>query len=350
MDTDRAGGKKTGGDEDGKKRSSCIKLLPSFQEKLKRKNGGRFEVGKKKIVKKAKKNESKEARKEEKGDVEPAAEGGERGGGGGKPHGKFETISLTFGDRAENHVGMQCIGTLADKGFTCDELAAVQKKFEKEGLKTQMVLLHEFLPSPHLQSAPSHKACVLIVRGGLNHVLSHPKAADDLWREQRALDHDKKAKMYGRVVNKHARWNLCFAGTSQEPDYEKGKGRVVAFQDCQNLTKLRRALDSNFGVKAKSLLCELNFYYDVRKCGIGFHGDSERKIVVCARLGASMPMDFQWFTHSRPVGRRCHFVLHHGDMYAMSEKATGCDWKKDKKGFTLRHAAGCEKFRTPKKK
>jgi hypothetical protein len=35
--------------------------------------------------------------------------------------------------------------------------------------------------------------------------------------------------------------------------------------------------------------------------------------------------------------------LAHGDMYAMSEKAVGFDWKK-KKIFTLRHATGCDRF------
>ncbi len=34
------------------------------------------------------------------------------------------------------------------------------------------------------------------------------KTAGDLFQGQAALNVDKKAFMYGRVVNKHARWNL----------------------------------------------------------------------------------------------------------------------------------------------
>jgi hypothetical protein len=38
--------------------------------------------------------------------------------------------------------------------------------------------------------------------------------------EQIKLDWDQKAKMYGRVVNKSARYNLCYNLIPQEPDYE----------------------------------------------------------------------------------------------------------------------------------
>ena len=31
-------------------------------------------------------------------------------------------------------------------------------------------------------------------------------------------------------------------------------------------------------------------------------------------------------------------------MYVMSDKAVGHDWMKDRKGLTLRHAAGAEKY------
>ena len=56
-----------------------------------------------------------------------------------------------------------------------------------------------------------------------------------------------------------------------------------------------------------------------------------------------MVLVFQWFQESKPVGPELRVVLQDGDMYAMSEKATGCDWKK-RSGLTLRHAAGADKF------
>ena len=103
------------------------------------------------------------------------------------------------------------------------------------------------------------------------------------------------------------------------------------------------------GEKAKELACEGNYYYDVSKCGIGFHGDGERKRVVGLRLGASIPLHFQWFTKSNPIGNRFIVQLNHGDLYIMSEKAVGTDWMLSSK-ITLRHAAGSSKYTTIKKK
>jgi hypothetical protein len=45
----------------------------------------------------------------------------------------------------------------------------------------------------------------------------------------------------------------------------------------------------------------------------------------------------------KPVGRRAIVELGDRDLYVMSEKAVGTDWKK-KIVPTLRHATGCEKF------
>ncbi len=44
------------------------------------------------------------------------------------------------------------------------------------------------------------------------------------------LEWYKKAFMYGRVVNKHARHNLCFDDVSQKSDFENGKGSVINFE------------------------------------------------------------------------------------------------------------------------
>eukprot|EP00455_Lapot_gusevi_P035037 TRINITY_DN3876_c0_g1_i9.p1 TRINITY_DN3876_c0_g1~~TRINITY_DN3876_c0_g1_i9.p1 ORF type:complete len:154 (+),score=6.93 TRINITY_DN3876_c0_g1_i9:377-838(+) len=147
--------------------------------------------------------------------------------------------------------------------------------------------------------------------------------------------------MRGRVVNKLARYNLCYGNEAQEPDYEAKKGRVVAFRDVPLLNKIRINLPDFFGEKSENMLAELNYYYDTRKCGIGFHGDSERKRVIGLRIGAAMDMHWQWFCENRPIGTRAIIPLQGGDMYVMSEKAVGFDWKK-RKTPTLRHATGAK--------
>lgn len=256
--------------------------------------------------------------------------------------GMTSTITLTFGDVAENHVGMQRIGSMSSEGFSLRDLQSFQNAFLKKGAASDLMDLVTYADLFDKDQYGIEPAYILVVRQGAS-VLLQTKFDDPLsllFKEQEGLDVDKKALMYGRVVNKHARHNLCFGEKAQEPEYEKGKGRVVAYADVPITQKLKTELELVCG---PNLTCEGNYYYDIKKCGIGWHGDSERRRVIGVRLGASLPLCYQWFRNRKPIGKRIDIDLHHGDIYIMSEKAVGTDWKK-KKIATLRHAAGCDKF------
>lgn len=238
-----------------------------------------------------------------------------------------ELITLTFGDMAENHVGMEQIGSMVapGEGFQLADLEAIK--------------------------AACNTACDLIDIGNEAYILrikQGVRAFDleqlELFAEQKTLAYDKKAFMYGRVVNKHARWNLCFDDASREPDYAAGKGRIVGYDEVPLMNTLKSRIEAVMGPKAAALKVESNYYYDTSKCGIGYHGDSERRKVVGVRLGhASMPMYYQWYQYGKPVGEPIVVPLDPGDIYVMSEKAVGTDWKK-KTVLTVRHATGCSKF------
>ena len=45
---------------------------------------------------------------------------------------EYSTITITFGDQSENHVGMQKIGKLAENGFTINELNTAKKNSKKK--------------------------------------------------------------------------------------------------------------------------------------------------------------------------------------------------------------------------
>ena len=296
-------------------------------------------------------------------------------------------VTITFGDQAENHAGMQKIGELASEGFSIADLQKAKLAFEKQGCQCELVML----PCSDARVANVAEAAILIVRNGVRALLKEVKdvkdvkdaekiavagknvveddrgervgervgdddldlddgaVADRMLEEHNALKPDTQAKMRGRVVNKHARHNLCFSEQGQVAQIEEGKGTVVAYRDVPMTAQLRDRLPAFWGAKAHKLVAEGNYYYDISKCGIGFHGDSERRKVIAVRLGATMPLHYQWFVQSKPVGDRHKFKLNHGDVYAMSEKATGFDWKK-KTIPTLRHAAGCSKFLSITKK
>jgi len=259
------------------------------------------------------------------------------------------TFTITFGDQAENHAGMQKIGELAERGFTCAELRGAQQQHAA-------CTIRDLVAEGGVEGYP--EACVLVFKGGVDQLLG-AGAADDLYQEMMGVETDKKAKMRGRVVNKRARYHVCFDAEPPEPDYEEGTGRIVAFRGVPLVQRLREALPTVFGAqdaaqnaaqdaaqKAADLKAELNHYYD-DTCGIGWHGDSERRIVIGVRVGRPIPLHYQWWgpkaTGRAPVGATIKLDLDHGDIYVMSEKAAGTDWRRSVVP-TLRHAAGARKY------
>ena len=105
---------------------------------------------------------------------------------------------------------------------------------------------------------------------------------------------------------------------------------------------LREGLATLVGEKGNNLVCEGNRYFS-EKCGIGFHGDTERRRVIGVRIGKSMPIHWCWYYQSKAIGKKLELILDNGDIYLMSEKAVGTDWKK-RNIHTLRHAAGNTKY------
>ena len=54
-----------------------------------------------------------------------------------------------------------------------------------------------------------------------------------------------------------------------------------------------------------------------------------------------MNLQFNWFFRHKPFGNTLKLELNNRDMYFMSEKATGRDWKRSSIN-TVRHCAGKE--------
>jgi hypothetical protein len=234
---------------------------------------------------------------------------------------------------------------MTKSGFSKEDLQRAQIWFRNKGFESEFLDLKEGL-SEYKFKEHADEAYVLIVRKGIEAFVD----PNDLLKEAESLEWDTKAKMRGRVVNKRARYNLCFGDMNQEPDYNSGKGRIVALDDVPFLNSVHLCLGEVLGEVGEGMKVEGNLYYDVKTCGIGFHGDSERRKVLALRLGTSIPLHYQWFLRSQPIGNTIKIELHHGDLYIMSEKAVGTDWKR-KIIPTLRHAAGANKYlRLPNKK
>ena len=234
-----------------------------------------------------------------------------------------ETFTYTFSEAVENHVGMKPVGQRASRGFTFGELQAAQEAAGGKGCATELIDLQAKLPVE--LRTKDNGAWILICRR-LAPALVDEKLLRKEVDDTKAIV-DKQAWMKGRVVEKHARWNLCFAETAQEPAYAEKKGRVVPFAEVPVLARFRDRLPEIFGSPAHKLLANLNHYYDVKNTGISYHGSPPSRLV-CTPL--IHPVHWQrrrtpnrdWIAHWRNDGLavslvsqvRTHWHSHHSHL------------------------------------
>ena len=286
-----------------------------------------------------------------------------------------ERISLTMAPGGENHRGNQLIGRMPIKGegFKYSDIDIMGEKIRKSmGDNVEVLNLNNLSGVEVINGLNNEdQARVLILRNWASKDKTeqiYKECVEDKW-DSKYLDPNKyrteikdgkEVKVRGKVMNKLARTNLCYvAGMSQEPEYIEGKGTIVDLNTKSTLnsevsrlrTTLQDALvEGGSDSKVEINVVEGNRYYDLKKTGIGFHGDTERVVVICLTIGGGggYPMRFQWFKDGMPIGNSIDLALNDGDVYIMSEKAVGADWKLRSK-YTLRHAAGADKYRSLKK-
>lgn len=286
--------------------------------------------------------------------------GGSGGGGGGDRSTvgkvldcKIDGMTITLGDCAENEIGMEIIGTPAKCGLTCGELKCISSHLTLQGVEHELIDLRQLLPTLEQQSA--EPASMIFLRNGIDSLYGSG-TADLLFEEAKAQKYDKhkysvKHKNQDStglgmgVVNSRVRYNNTIADDGQDADIVNLKGTIVPFSDTPYLSALRGSLgdklqnDKLHHRQGGGMVAETNVYFDIGKCGIGGHGDKERKVVSALVYGASRLYQIGWFQKFKLVGKPLQITMGHGDLYILSEKAVGQDWKMSSK-LTLRHAAG----------
>lgn len=253
----------------------------------------------------------------------------------------MSAICLTFAESVENHIGNQQIGKISDSGWDADALRRLKIKLDSGNVKAELYNLNDLLVDDD-----GEDACVLVIKNGVNDLFGVD--SNGLFEHLKGLEWDKHYYDVRRkkVLNKIARWNLCFGYEAQTCNYEEGMGTVYKFEDAgiQNLkSKIENLMMMSEGKGViESLNAEGNYYYNLKKCGIGMHGDTERRKVFGINLGDhERHLVFEWYKNSKSVSEKMVIKLHHGDCYIMSDKAVGYDWKKRSK-LTIRHGAGIE--------
>ena len=297
-----------------------------------------------------------------------------------------ERFSLTCAPGGENNRGMEIIGRMPIKGegFTAEDIEGLGPYFEKLMPPIMDKVKHLCFPKVSVldlnvlsmddtvdELCEEDQARVLILRDWAASSMGAHGWTTEVFKELASrrwdaeyLDPNKyrteikdgeEVKVRGKRMNKRARTNLCFvADREQEPAVFEGKGTIYDLKKMEFLNKgverLRKQIDEGLiemGSKTKVEInvVEGNRYYNLKNTGIGFHGDTERVVVICISIGCdNYPMRWQWFKDGMPVGKPIDIVLNCGDVYVMSEKAVGADWKKKSK-YTLRHSAGSKKYR-----
>lgn len=254
----------------------------------------------------------------------------------------MSAICITFGEQSENHFGMAMNGDgLSESGYSHDDLINIKNLLEEKGIDCQLIELHNEL------NVDAESAYVLYIPNAVSKILSISKERK-LFTELTSLDWDTQYwdQRRSRVLNKHARYNLCFGDDYVEADFENKIGTIIAYDMVPTLKKLRKKVSDLIGVTVDDsiLQTEGNYYYDINKTGIGYHGDAERKRVIGVNLSdinITRVIQWKWFQNSVAISEPYKLTLNSGDMYIMSEKASGFDWKK-RNIPTLRHAAAIE--------
>ena len=198
---------------------------------------------------------------------------------------------------------------------------------------------HPFAP-PLIKDLP--QACLLVIKNGISLLMEDDADAAKLYPEQDRLRYDGKFFDKGKLKVKRAHKAMIFSAEGRKASDDYKQPTVTAFSEVPRLTHIRSALSTLLGPRTTDLEVDGTKYHTSfhekgddgklmkKKSNTGWHGDDKRKIVVGVCLGAAATLSFVW----RLPGSSKNFhdtlvtiPLHHGDIYVMSEKATGFDWK-----------------------
>ncbi len=202
-----------------------------------------------------------------------------------------QRYAITFGEVAILHVGGVELGQgRREHGFTVSELREIGTRF---GKYAQLVMLSDTLPA-HLRK--ENEAGALIIRNGSNILLQDKYGKNKLFMEQQnQVVYDDKFwnVRQNKTMNKHARKNTTFGPGDIQHSEDYQVYTVNSFGRLKYLNQIRTELPRYLGTKAEELNEEGNWYFEA-KSGIGFHGDFERKILICLCLGTSSILRYCW--------------------------------------------------------
>ena len=225
-------------------------------------------------------------------------------------------------------------GVKAERGFSAELLREVHTTHPTS------TRIHEL--TPHCTDPSARDAVVLVV--------TLPKALADAARDEvNAMPFaDKTISRSGKVCDAHSRHLSYIGPEAQDADPQTGQQPVRTWAQLPASEAVRDYLHTILGDTECQVGCALK-YPDIFDCGIGWHGDAERRKSLVVRLGANSsrhPLWFRFFKSWDPVSPPIPVHLEHGDVAIACEVAVGTDWRSSSIP-TVRHATGFIRFPTP---
>lgn len=254
--------------------------------------------------------------------------------------------SMVFCDCAFSQPGgkSKTNGAMADEGFSADKLRKVCAALNAIGIHARIVDLRadavdKGVPASTLERMD--EAVVLVIHDGANALTNDPQMANKMLKEHQGLAYDTTTVMYKKVCIARSRRNLYFADEGRPGDMAIGQNTVVAWPSVPANAECLCALTELLGTTdVKTAVA--NYYPDPRRCGIGWHGDAERRQTIMVRLGAgsnTRPIHFMWCEGKTRIVSPVTINLQHGDVMVPCAKAVGTDYK-TRSVPTVRHATG----------
>ena len=237
------------------------------------------------------------------------------------------------------------VGKMAEKGFSAQELRILCASLKEQGIDASIVdLVSEAVD----KGTTSEWLCdlmgdtvVLVIRNGANALTDDPAMADKMLEEHRGLEYDTTTLLRKKVCVARSRRNLHFADEGRPEDMANGQNTVVPWSSVPANAECRRVLTELLET-ADVASAVANYYPDPAKCGIGWHGDAERRQTIMVRLGAgsdTRPIHFLWCERGEAVAAPITINLAHGDVMVPCAKAVGTDYRTMTRP-TVRHGTG----------
>ena len=230
------------------------------------------------------------------------------------------SITLNFCDNIESNDN---IGEESDYGFSNNDILRVHSQFSET---SEIYNLKDMLP-PSIQDIPD--VFILIIRNNGNNILDQllqilitsESNSDGIIT---GVQWDTEKYKNGQIKQSKEKYKLIFKDLYEEykinSNYQLNKGTIYNYKRIPQLEYIKCFFES---ILYGPFVIEGNCYYNKKECYTSMHRDKKRKKVIGLKLGGSSPLNFRWYHGTIRCSETKTIILNHGDIYILSELATG---------------------------